>query len=93
MEATLPWILQAECVLRAFHRLRISCLPQILRCSFPGLSTLPLQEFTRQRELMVTLERGLLHSLAFDFNVELPYPFAWRFLDALVGENARFRTV
>jgi hypothetical protein len=48
-----------------------------------------LQEFTRQREIMVTAERGLLHALAFDFNVEVPYPSAWRFLDALVGEIER----
>jgi len=33
---------------------------------------------------MVTVERGLLHALAFDFNVDVPYPFAWRYLDALV---------
>jgi hypothetical protein len=36
---------------------------------------------------MVTVERGLLHALAFDFNVDVPYPFAWRYLDALVGES------
>ena len=42
---------------------------------------------------MVTAERGLLHALAFDFNVELPYPIAWRFLDALVGEIERLCAV
>jgi hypothetical protein len=52
-----------------------------------------LQEFARQREIMVTAERGLLHALAFDFNVELPYPIAWRFLDALVGEIERLCAV
>ena len=36
---------------------------------------------------MVTAERGLLHALAFDFNVELPLPLAWRFLNTLDGEN------
>jgi len=33
---------------------------------------------------MVTVERALLHALAFDFNVELPLPLAWRFLDAIL---------
>ena len=38
---------------------------------------------------MVTVERALLHALAFDFNVELPLPMAWRFLDAILGEKER----
>jgi hypothetical protein len=45
------------------------------------------REFTRQREVMVTAELGLLHALAFDFTVELPLPLAWRFLNTLDGEN------
>jgi hypothetical protein len=63
----------------------------LARGTLQGLSPLPLQEFTRLREVMVNVERGLLHALAFDFNVELPLPLAWRFLDALLGEIKRPR--
>jgi hypothetical protein len=94
--ATLPSIKQAECVGWLLHRLRMHRALQFskhahapARRTLQGLSPMPLQEFTRQREVMVTVERGLLHALAFDFNVELPLPLAWRFLDALLGEIER----
>jgi len=88
--ATWPSIRQAECVLCLFHCLH-TCPARrdslSTRTRSQGLSPPILQEFTRQREVMVTVERGLLHALAFDFNVDVPYPFAWRYLDALVGES------
>ena len=94
--ATLPSIKQAECVGWLLHRLRMHRALQFskhahapARRTLQGLSPMLLQEFTRQREVMVTVERGLLHALAFDFNVELPLPLAWRFLDALLGEIER----
>jgi hypothetical protein len=98
--ATWPSIRRAECVGRLLHRLSMHRVPRFFhhadaraRCTLQGLSSLLLQEFTRQREVMVTVERGLLHALAFDFNVEVPYPLAWRFLDVLVGEIERLCTV
>jgi|688.fasta_scaffold2135644_1 hypothetical protein len=84
--ATWSLIQPAECV----GRLLLVHAPHahaLARCTLQGLSPVPLQEFTRQREVMVTAERGLLHALAFDFTVELPLPLAWRFLNTLDGEN------